>query len=128
MPAYLGTTAVMTDQTLLSRSLHPRAGRQILNTDTMKEAVSRVASAVPATESRTTGGVGSCGEGAVMRKDPPPREGTFRKHPEERESQPSLQMTWDRTCQAEEWQVQRSRGGLPGPLSIHPQTSMTGAT
>ena len=82
----------MTDQTLLSGSLHPRAGRQILNTDTMKETVSRAGSAVRATESRTTGSVGSCGEGAVMRKDPPPREGTFRKHPEGRQSQPSLQM------------------------------------
>lgn len=72
--------------------------------------------------------MGSCGEGAVMRKDPPRREGTFRKHPEGRESQPSLQMAWDRTFQAEEWQVQRSGGRIPGQLSIHPrETSTTGA-
>ena len=36
---------------LLSQSLHPRAGRQILNTDTMEETVLRVGSAVRATES-----------------------------------------------------------------------------
>ena len=70
----------------------------------MKETVSRVGRAVWATESRTIGRVGSYGEGAVTRKDPPSREGTFRKHPEGRESQPSLQMAWDRTFQAEEWQ------------------------
>lgn len=94
----------------------------------MKETVSRVGRAVWATESRTIGRVGSYGEGAVTRKDPPRREGTFRKHPEGRESQPSLQMAWDRTFQAEEWQVQRSGGRIPGQLSIHPrETSTTGA-